>query len=86
MHLAAAVGTPVVSLWGAGEPRETGPLGPRHAVLRHPELPCVPCRRNACPRSGRGTFLPEAARECLALVTVDEVLAAVRTTDEERGA
>jgi hypothetical protein len=33
-----------------------------------------------CPRSGRGTFLQEAARECLGLIGVDEVLSAVAAT------
>jgi heptosyltransferase-2 len=79
MHLAAAVGTPTVSLWGAGNPAETGPLGKGHTLLRHPELPCVPCRMNSCPRRGSGTLLPEAERECMALITVDEVIAAVAT-------
>jgi heptosyltransferase-2 len=93
MHLAAAVGTPVVSLWGAGDPRETGPLGSGHIVLRHPELPCVPCGRNACPRRGRGTLLPEAQRECLALIepeaaitALDRLLAAARQQSPWRGA
>lgn len=72
MHLAAAVGTPTLSFWGAGDPAETGPLGPGTALLRHPELPCVPCRANQCPRHGAGTLLPDAVRECLALITVDE--------------
>ncbi len=77
MHLAAAVGTPTISLWGAGNPAETGPLGAGHRVLRHAELPCVPCRANTCPRSGRGTVLPRAERECLELITVDEVMTAI---------
>jgi ADP-heptose:LPS heptosyltransferase len=77
MHLAAATGTRVVAIWGAGEPRETGPLGSGHQVLRDEALPCLACRRNVCPRHGRGTYLPDAVRECLALVTVDAVLAAV---------
>lgn len=77
MHLAAAVGTPTISLWGAGDPAETGPLGPGHRLLRHTGLPCVPCRMNACPRTGPGTILPQAERECLALISVAEVLAAV---------
>lgn len=77
MHLAAALGTVTVSLWGAGDPRETGPLGPGHLLLRHAELPCVPCRANTCPRKGPGTMLPEAERECLQLISVEEVLEAV---------
>lgn len=74
MHLAAAVGTRTISLWGAGDPVETGPLGPGHVLLRHAELPCVPCRANTCPRRGTGTMLPRAERECLALISVDEVM------------
>ncbi len=77
MHLAAAVGTPVVALWGAGDPRETGLLGAGHVVLRHAELPCVPCGRNTCPRRGPGTVLPGAERECLALIEPDAVLRAL---------
>jgi len=77
MHLAAAVGTPTVSLWGAGNPSETGPLGQGHTLLRHAELPCVPCRMNKCPRRGAGTVLRQAERECMTLITVDEVMTAV---------
>jgi len=73
MHLAAAVRTPTVSLWGAGDPNRTGPLGPGHRLLRRTDLPCVPCVRNQCPRQGRGTILPEAERECMALLEVDQV-------------
>lgn len=73
MHLAAAVGTRVVVPWGAGDPRETGPLGAGHAVLRAAGLPCMPCRRNVCPRTGPGTRLPAAENECLALLDVEEV-------------
>ena len=73
MHLAAGVGTPTLSLWGAGDPARTRPLGAGHRILRHPELPCVPCVRNSCPRHGAGTILPEAERECMALIGVEEV-------------
>lgn len=77
MHLAAAAGAETVSLWGAGDPRETGVLGAGHCLLRYPDLPCVPCVRNDCPRQGRGYRLPDAERECLQLIEVPEVLAAV---------
>jgi heptosyltransferase II len=79
LHVAAAVGTPTISLWGAGDPRITGPLGASNRLLRHPELPCVPCTRNVCPRAGAGYVLPDAHNECLALITVDDVDTAVST-------
>lgn len=77
MHLAAAVGTPTVSLWGPGDPLSSGPAGDAHRLVRHPELPCVPCVKNECPRSGRGYLLPDAKRECMILIGVDDVEAAV---------
>ncbi len=46
MHIAAAVGTPVVALFGPTDPLRTGPLGPG-TVLRR-ELPCSPCLRLRC--------------------------------------
>ncbi|HEX6938548.1 MAG TPA: glycosyltransferase family 9 protein [Longimicrobiales bacterium] len=76
LHLAAAVGTPTVSLWGAGDPAVTGPLGAGHVVLRRPDLPCAPCVKNVCRRRGRGYVLPEAERECLRLIEVADVVAA----------
>ena len=48
MHIAAAVGTPVISLWGATDPRRTGPFGFTDLVIRG-EAPCVPCKRRQCP-------------------------------------
>ncbi|HSJ63971.1 MAG TPA: glycosyltransferase family 9 protein [Gemmatimonadaceae bacterium] len=78
MHLAAAVGTPTVTLQGPADPVVTRPLGERHVMLRHPELPCVPCVKNVCPRSGRGYVLPDATRECLRLISVDDALETVR--------
>jgi heptosyltransferase-2 len=77
LHLAAALGTPVIAVFGSSDPRRTGPVGVPHRVLWRRDLPCVPCLRNACPRRGRGTALPSAVNECLALVSVDEVERAV---------
>lgn len=75
-HVAAAVGTPVVALWGAGDPRATAPVGSGHLLLRHPRLPCVPCAKNVCPRAGAGYVLGDARNECIRLTPPADVLAA----------
>jgi heptosyltransferase-2 len=85
MHLAAALGTPVVALEGPADVRQTRPLGPRVRLVGRFDLPCVPCVRNRCPRSGSGTVLAEAEKECMWLISVDEVEQAVRELLEEDG-
>jgi 3-deoxy-D-manno-octulosonic-acid transferase/heptosyltransferase-1 len=66
MHIAAAVGTPVVALFGASEPARTGPYGGIHTVIRS-HLPCSPCFRKTC-----------ETRQCMKDITVEMVLEAVR--------
>jgi len=48
MHLAAAVGTPVVALFGPTAPWRTGPVGWGHRVIRL-DLDCSPCFKKTCP-------------------------------------
>lgn len=48
MHLAAALGTPVVALFGPTAPWRTGPFGEGHQVVRL-GLPCSPCFKRQCP-------------------------------------
>jgi lipopolysaccharide heptosyltransferase II len=47
MHAAAALGKPLVALFGPTEPRRTGPYGQLENVLRI-ELPCAPCLKPIC--------------------------------------
>jgi lipopolysaccharide heptosyltransferase I len=68
MHIAAAVGTPVVALFGATDPRRTGPLGPGRILRR--ELPCSPCLQRHCRIAD--------THRCMRDLGVAEVLAAVR--------
>lgn len=49
MHLAAAMGAPVVALFGPTSPGRTGPYGPGHRVLRL-GLACGPCFKRQCPQ------------------------------------
>ncbi len=65
MHLAAAVGTPVIALFGPTAPWRTGPFGKQHKVIYH-GLFCQPCFKKKCP-----------TRLCLKTIKVEEVMAAV---------
>ena len=47
MHVAAALGKPLVALFGPTEPRRTGPYGQLNNVLRI-DLPCSPCLKSHC--------------------------------------
>lgn len=47
MHIAAALGTPVVAIFGPSDSRRYGPFGAGHAVVRQ-ELPCSPCGKAQC--------------------------------------
>ena len=86
MHLAAAVGTPIVGIFGSSSPEHTGPLHTRARALWQPSLPCAPCRKNRCARRGAGTFLPEGHEECLRLISVDTVARAAREQLQRVGA
>ena len=69
-HLAAAVGTPVVSLFAPVVPLERWrPWGVPHEVLGAQDAACAGSRARTCPVPGH---------PCLAGVTADEVAAAVR--------
>lgn len=78
MHLAGAVGTPTVTLWGPSDPAEVHPVGAEDVRITGAPLPCKPCFKNQCPRSGEGTLLPEGHEECMRLIAEDQVLEAVR--------
>jgi len=62
MHVATAVGTPIVALFGSTDPSTTGPWGDGHVVIRK-EVSCSPCLKRICPTDHR----------CMELITVDEV-------------
>jgi len=66
MHLAAAVGIPVVALFGPTDPGRTSPSGARHRVLDRYVF-CSPCFRNDCP----------FGHECMKEITVEAVARAV---------
>lgn len=51
MHIAAAVGIPVISLWGSTSPKRSAPYANEHLVLQSP-IGCSPCYKRDCPGLG----------------------------------
>jgi ADP-heptose:LPS heptosyltransferase len=68
MHLAAAVGTRVVAVFGPSTPARYAPIGTRHRVVRV-DLPCAPCNRIRLPPERCQGHTPD----CLTGVTVEAV-------------
>ena len=62
MHVATAVGTRVVALFGSTDPVTTGPWGDGHVIVSK-QASCSPCLKRICPTDHR----------CMDLITVDEV-------------
>jgi heptosyltransferase-2 len=62
MHVATAVGTRVVAIFGPTDPRTTSPLGERHTIIRK-EVSCSPCLKRVCSEDHR----------CMNLIGVEEV-------------
>ena len=68
MHLAAAVGTPVVAVFGPSDPVRYAPAGERHRIVRI-DLPCSPCNRIRLPPARCVGHTPD----CLAGIDVETV-------------
>jgi len=49
LHLACAVGTPVVALFGPTDPARNGPFAREDVVVRR-TAPCAPCYSRTCAR------------------------------------
>lgn len=65
MHVGAALGVPLVAIFGSTNPVTTGPLSKKATVIQK-NLGCGPCLRRTCP----GGF------ECMQGIGVEEVLSA----------
>jgi heptosyltransferase-3 len=66
MHIASAVSTPVVALFGPSSPREWGPRGGPVEVL-YKDIDCRSCFHPTCTRG---------EQNCMRLITIDEVMMA----------
>ena len=78
LHLAVALGVPVVGLYGPDDPRFTGPYGAGNRV-HYKKLPCSPCyKKPTC----QGRF------DCLQAIAAAEVFESLRellAADDRRG-
>lgn len=63
-HVAAAVGTPYVALFGPTSPNRTAPFGCEALVVKS-AIDCAPCYKKRC---------PDRNKECMYGINVDEVM------------
>jgi heptosyltransferase-1 len=68
VHIAAALGTPTVSLYRGSGADRSAPRGENHASIQSP-LPCSPCFLRQCPRD----------EACIKSIRVEDVLQAIET-------
>lgn len=71
MHLAAAVGTPIVAVFGPSDPARYAPSGANDRVVRV-DLPCSPCNRIRRPPARCVGHTPD----CLSSISAESVFAA----------
>ncbi len=50
MHMAAALGKPVLAVFGPTNPARTGPYGPAQRVIQLRQPECIPCHARECRR------------------------------------
>jgi len=70
-HLAVALGTPTVVLFGPSDPMKWGVRGPRHAVVLK-KMSCAPCFIF-------GYHKPCRSIQCMADISVDDVMEGCRS-------
>lgn len=66
MHIACAVQTPVIALFGQNTPERYGPWQNKNITIYHP-VECSPCPQTSCSRRP----------SCMEMITVDEVKEAI---------
>ncbi|MEA1970611.1 MAG: lipopolysaccharide heptosyltransferase II, partial [Thermodesulfobacteriota bacterium] len=67
MHLAGALGVPLVAIFGSTSPTTTSPAGERSVII-HKDVSCSPCLKKECPTDFR----------CMDLIKTDDVYNAVK--------
>ncbi|MEP6662759.1 MAG: lipopolysaccharide heptosyltransferase II [Verrucomicrobiota bacterium] len=73
MHIAAALGTPIVVPFGSTSPELTGPTPSKRNVVLQSNVPCSPCFLRECPidfRCMKSIETSEVVRSCLSLLKI----------------
>jgi heptosyltransferase-2 len=68
MHMASALLTPMVAIFGSTDVKSTGPVGEGHRVITK-NLPCSPCLKREC---------PEGHLRCMTAITSEEVFSSLK--------
>jgi len=71
-HIAAAVATPCVTLFGPGKPGVWAPQGPRHRIV-YSDLPCIHCGQTGCNGQGRSLCLEQLSVEAVETVILAQL-------------
>jgi heptosyltransferase-1 len=77
LHIASALDTPLVGIYGSTRPGDNSPLFGRQALLFDDSVPCAPCYKADCPLHGED-FL-----RCQCAVTPGRVISALNTLLKE---
>lgn len=72
MHVADALGVPLIALFGSTNDRTTGPYRSKHFLI-HKRVPCSPCYRRECPLID----FP-----CMSQISVEEVYQAILSAEK----
>jgi len=63
MHIAAAVGIPIIAIFGSTDPSETHPLSDSYCIMQK-DTDCAPCWKRECPDDHR----------CMDSISVEDVM------------
>ena len=77
LHLASALGTPLVGIYGGSRPGDNAPLFGPNVLLFDDAVPCAPCYKERCPLRGNEHL------RCQRAVTPNQVIEALETLWKE---
>jgi ADP-heptose:LPS heptosyltransferase len=69
MHMAGALNTPTVALFGPSDPVLWSPLGGPSITISAAPMECMPCDQKSCPHEGD---------HCMTHIEIDEVKLAIK--------